>query len=106
MPELSIAPWTDAEVESLNAYQASSAMHPFTCENDDADHCASVLVATTAGWTCPDCDYTQNWATAWMANWAWRVALETGIGAWVPGCVAYDPHAERPARISAGGDDA
>lgn len=31
-------PWTDDEVESLNAYQQSSVMHPFTCgecENRD-----------------------------------------------------------------------
>lgn len=75
MPD-SVAPWTDDEVRSLNEYQASGVMHPFTCENDDADYCASVLTATPAGWICPDCDYTQNWAKDWMVDGAWRQLRE------------------------------
>jgi hypothetical protein len=103
MTELSFAPWTDEEVRSLNAYQGSRAMHPFTCGDN---HGPAVLLASPWGWDCPDgdCEYTQDWAHLWMANWAWRVALETGIGAWVPGCVAYDPDAERLARFPARDD--
>ncbi len=106
MTDPSIAPWTESEMASLNAYHASGVMNPFTCENDDANYCASVLVATPAGWICPDCDYTQNWAAEWMANWGWRIALETGIGAWVPGSINYGPRAERPSRIQTGGSNA
>lgn len=74
MLETTIAPWTAVEVASLNAYQAAGVMHPFTCDSDD-EPCASVLVATTDGWICPDCGYTQNWAHEFMADGTWRQLL-------------------------------
>ena len=30
------------------------------------------LVATEAGWVCPGCPYTQDWAPTWMADGTWR----------------------------------
>ena len=64
--------WTDDQVESLNEYQASGVMHPFTCERKSHD-----LVATNDGWYCPECEkegfsYTQNWCHEWMVNWKWK----------------------------------
>lgn len=69
------APWTDDEVAALNGYQVVGVMHPFTCGRDG--HAATPenptggspdLVATNAGWVCPDpaCEYTQNWAHEFM----------------------------------------
>lgn len=75
------APWTQEQVDGLNAYQAAPWVHPFTCGNRDAEghreHAAAVgahdhgiLVATKDGWVCPVCSYTQDWAHARMAKGA------------------------------------
>lgn len=63
------APFNDDQVNSLNEYQADGFMHPFTCGNN-SNH--GVLVATRIGWYCTDCDYTQNWAHGFMADWSWN----------------------------------
>lgn len=65
-------PWTAEQVEALNRFQQSGRFHPFTCGNRLSeshrqyarDHGGDVgqLVATTDGWICPVCDYTQDWA--------------------------------------------
>jgi len=67
------APWTVGQVRSLNDYQRSGLMHPFTCPNrGDGQHRTTsdlgVLSATTDGWMCPNCDYTQSWAHDFMAD--------------------------------------
>lgn len=65
---MSKAPWTEEQVACLNAYQAHGRYHPFTCPNrseeghQERHGDLGVLVATTDGWVCPDCDYTQDWA--------------------------------------------
>ena len=67
------APFTAEQVVALNDYQTTRWFHPFTC-----GHCRDLmvggvpfreclLVATEAGWTCPTCDYTQDWAWKFMA---------------------------------------
>jgi hypothetical protein len=58
------APFTDEQVRALNEYQHSGLFHEYTCGNDSRHR---VLVASTEGWSCPDCTYTQNWAHASMA---------------------------------------
>lgn len=67
-------PWGPDQVDSLNAYQAEAPMHPFTCINrgDDGHPFEGLLLATPSGWVCPDCDYRQDWAHAFMADWSWR----------------------------------
>lgn len=55
------APWTDEEVKKLNLYQSLGYVHEFTCKNSHGDH-SRTLIATNGGWTCPRCDYIQNWA--------------------------------------------
>lgn len=63
------APWTQEQVDGLNAYQAAPWVHPFTCGNKHGDHGdENVLVATPEGWRCLSCDYTQDWAHASMAK--------------------------------------
>jgi hypothetical protein len=52
------APWTDKQVNALNAIQEYKSLHSYTC----TEHPEIKLVATTDGWKCPVCDYTQNWA--------------------------------------------
>lgn len=77
------APFSLEQVESLNAYQSSGVMHPFTCAGDRADaaHHAyqakhggdrGQLMAIEAGWICPVCGSTQDWAWLWMSDWSWR----------------------------------
>lgn len=66
------APWTFEQVTALNEYQRRGDFHPFTCGNRD-DHPMvagdkGVLIATTRGWICPYCDYTQDWAHEGMLN--------------------------------------
>lgn len=82
------APFTDDQVNSLNAYQVAGVMHPFTCGNRsershvwrDGDGDLGLLMATPAGWTCPQCDYTQDWAHGFMADWSWRSWPRRGAG--------------------------
>jgi len=64
MSEVINAPWNRETVAALNAFQSSNGrFHPFTCprEGHQAD-----LIATPDGWVCPQCDYTQMWAHAFM----------------------------------------
>jgi hypothetical protein len=65
------APFTPAQVLRLNEQQTLGWVHPYTCgrcrDNDPAwpledEH---PLTATTTGWVCPTCDYTQDWAWWW-----------------------------------------
>jgi hypothetical protein len=53
------APFTPDQVAALNYRQRSLLVHPYTCGND-SQH--PLLVAAKDGWTCPGCDYTQDWA--------------------------------------------
>lgn len=73
------APWTDEQVAALNRWQDCDWVHPFTCgKRDTPDHKLDakvhgkhdhgILIATTNGWQCPVCDYTQNWAHDFMLN--------------------------------------
>ena len=79
-PRRSRAPWTPDQVESLNGFQKSGFMHPFTCPRDEDekhletsdDFHDTILIATIDAWRCPTCDYTQDWAHSFMADWAWR----------------------------------
>lgn len=79
MSELIHAPWTDEQVNFLNQFQYAPNVHPFTCGGDRSDETHSTyqekhggdfgqLVATVEGWICPSCNYTQDWAHAWMAD--------------------------------------
>lgn len=65
-------PWSPDQVASLNAFQTSGLLHPFTCPRWHPD--AVALVATEYGWTCPvkPCQYAQNWAHGYMADWTWK----------------------------------
>jgi len=65
------APWTAAQVDNLNAYQAAGYFHPFTCgRRDEHRDNPGVLVATVDGWHCPadGCPYVQTWAHGFMAE--------------------------------------
>lgn len=66
-------PWDGQTVQKLNEYQRIGQFHPYTCGNnrDDKAHRDyqavhggdfGQLVATTDGWICPVCHYTQAWA--------------------------------------------
>jgi len=61
------APWTPEQVEALNRWQRCNYVHEFTCPHPHGPltH-GRILIATKNGWTCPTCDYTQNWAHSWM----------------------------------------
>lgn len=60
------APFSPGQVDSLNAFQADSENHPFTCG------CRANLLATVRGWICPYCDCKQDWAWEWMVDWSWK----------------------------------
>lgn len=62
--EMKQAPWTADEVVALNRHQQKGHLHPFTCPYQHGGE--RVLVATEVGWVCPECDYTQDWAHAFM----------------------------------------
>ena len=72
-------PFTNEQVEALNAFQNSRQFHPFTCGGDRCDEAHKAyraehggdfgqLVATEDGWVCPVCNYKQNWAHDFMAK--------------------------------------
>ena len=60
------APFTEKQMDSLNAWQNRGDVHPFTC----SQHSNNPLVATRDGWHCAvdGCDYTQNWAHNFMVT--------------------------------------
>jgi transposase-like protein len=60
------APWSTAQVATLNAWQISGLIHPFTCKHTHRR--ANTLQAGQEGWYCPRCDYTQNWAHDYMVD--------------------------------------
>ena len=75
MSETIKAPWTQEQVDALNAYQRDGWMHPYTCCGPDGcrdrlgvDGDDRELVATKDGWVCRTCDYTQDWAHAFSAQ--------------------------------------
>lgn len=66
--------WTKEQVAKLTEFQRCGWVHAFTC-GDRGDHPVidgdkGVLVATTRGWICQCCDYTQDWAHDFMFNGA------------------------------------
>jgi len=71
-PKLSYAPWTEDEVKSLNAFQESGFVHPFTCNKESGFK--HDLTATRDGWVCNECGtmVQQDWAHTWMADWSWQ----------------------------------
>ena len=83
------APFSPEQVASLNAYQSSGRMHPFTCAGNrhdgvhrayQAEHGGDLgqLVATETG--CPVCASTQDWAWLWMSDWSWRGSKTSSEG--------------------------
>lgn len=66
------APWTDVQVRALNWIQSLPGTHSYTCpKRVDNRHVGrwtdnGVLLATTSGWLCRTCGYTQDWAWAVM----------------------------------------
>jgi len=62
------APWTAEQVDTLNQFQRSPAIHPFTCPGH-AGGGDRTLVATRSGWICPHCDYRQDWFHDFMVRW-------------------------------------
>ena len=60
-------PWTQEQVDALNAYQVSGRFHPFTCPGD-FDRCEDhrELTARLYGWECACGKYTQDWAHDFM----------------------------------------
>lgn len=74
MTDTIVPPWKPEEVEALNLYQQAGVFHPFTCANrTDGNHVQregdlGLLVATEDGWVCKDCEYTQEWAHAFMLD--------------------------------------
>lgn len=69
-----IAPFTPAQVASLNSYQGAGRSHPFTCGESDCRFLTSQrpLLAEPGGWRCSACGWTQNWAWAFMTDDTWR----------------------------------
>ena len=62
-------PWTDEQVDGLNAYQKHAPFHEFTCRDDDCRAGKpdprsryAPLRATREGWVCDWCGYRQAWA--------------------------------------------
>lgn len=81
-----VAPFTPDQVASLNAYQVAGVMHPFTCGGGHSPRgpvpgCSGIrLIAAEGGWRCASdtCDYRQDWAHSFMADWSWRgLAIRT-----------------------------
>ena len=65
------APWTDDQVDSLNAYQNAGYVHPFTYGEGEEK---VDLIATRDGWIAKKGGHVvQTWAHEFMANWSWRM---------------------------------
>lgn len=67
------APWTPAQVYSLNEYQADGYGHPFTGDRGPNNE-ETVLIATPDGWVAKaGGPVVQTWAHDFMANLDWRL---------------------------------
>ena len=61
--------WAEETVKGLEKYQRDGRFHPYTCPNRSlethpyraGDRDFGMLVPTTEGWVCRDCDYRQDW---------------------------------------------
>lgn len=76
------APFTDEQVNAMNAFQEAGRFHPFTCCSpeeiegcyrknnigDSYEEKEGILKATNDGWVCPCGKYKQNWAHSFMAT--------------------------------------
>lgn len=66
------APWTADQVSSLNGYQASRVMHPFTGARGPGGE-ETILIATPDGWVEREGGpIVQTWAHGFMADWSWK----------------------------------
>jgi hypothetical protein len=64
-----VAPWTDDQVASLNAYQNAGYVHPFTWGEGEEK---VDLIATPSGWIAKkDGPVIQDWAHDFMLDWSW-----------------------------------
>lgn len=72
------APFTEAQVQALNAYQGDGRFHEFTCPEDHGEK-SRVLVAHAGGWRCPSCDYVQDWAHEYMTVRSPRIVTKDGL---------------------------
>lgn len=63
---MSIPPFSEDQIKSINEFQNSEVMHPFTC----CDH--QSMVAEKDGMRCLKCNRLQEWVHEWMANWEWK----------------------------------
>jgi hypothetical protein len=60
MREILKAPWTDEQVDALDARQQRDDLHPYTCPR-----CSHSLEPFNNGWQCAErCGYTQDWCHA------------------------------------------
>jgi len=74
------APFSADQVESLNAFQESEYVHPYTCRSPDCpaaewagDDDWLPMAADADGLHCINgCRRVQTWAHAWTADWSWR----------------------------------
>lgn len=64
MPLRIYAPFTSEQADGLNKFQTCKSCHTFACPNDSQN----LIAIVDAGWMCPECDYTQNWAHAFMVR--------------------------------------
>jgi hypothetical protein len=68
------APWSKDQVESINAYQSSKFIHPFTCGSEIVHkYPESILEADLYALHCKKCSYLQSWVYSFMADWSWKI---------------------------------
>lgn len=81
------APWTLEQVEALNFYQRAGVFHPYTCGTKEkhAPGAEENLLATPSGWVCPSCNYRQNWAHGFSADWEAVKKVEQTLSDWAAG---------------------
>jgi hypothetical protein len=85
------APWTDAEVTSLNGFQHCGYAHPFTAGHRQPNGDEVVLIATNAGWIEHEGGpIVQAWAHKFMTDGSWYRKPEGYVLFHRPG----DPRAE------------
>lgn len=85
--EFATAPWTEDQIASLNGYQSSGVMHPFTGVDQHGNKVD--LIATEAGWIADSSrDVVQEWAHKFMADWSW-------VPSWLSMRGEFEKRAER-----------
>jgi hypothetical protein len=62
-----VSPFSQEQIDSLQAFQECEMMHPYTCHE-----CEKILIPSELGLSCSEHGLVQTWALEFTANGHWH----------------------------------